>query len=328
MCFITLSLSYFAYEILSLQIYLVGLSILFVLSYRLHRLLNHNVIAKWFYLFCPILLPVIGSLFSLVLYFLFETTKADQRIDNEDEKNYYLSGFEQSIVTKKMMVQSKIPLQNKKFTDHLVPYLDILQGNDLELKVDTCIKLANYDDGNSVKLLKKALKDEVYDVRYMANNALEKIEKRILLELEQINSLLRLNPNDLETLMKRAETLTRYCNTGLLDRSVAANFFRKALQDFKVVYESSENKTYPALRYAYTCAILDYQEELERVCLDLLEQKLSINDRNKFLFYLMELRFKQKKYIEVAKISRELEMTQISYEKISNSINFWREIHV
>lgn len=298
-----------------------------VLYYLFKRYINRKYL-RITMIILDFFMPVIGQftvLLALVASLFNRDNKDKERGDGE---SFYLKDFEQSIITK----QSKIEERNAKLSarrrDFIQPYLDILNDDDTDLKIDVCIKLSTFTDYSAVSLLKIALQDDQYDVRYMASNALGKVEKKFMLEIEQVSKLIEKYPNVDENYINRGEVYVRYYMTGLLDESIGASFLKRALKDFSIVAKNEPSNYFVAIRLAYIYAQLKDFETLEQVCQRALElSEVPTNERNKLLFYLVEAAFAKKEFIKLKSIVNQIDTESIKYDKILGSVNYWRGLN-
>jgi len=215
---------------LSLDIYILFITPVFSVSY--YYLLKQFIRNKTWRLSLVVLdlcLPFYGVLSVFLIAFLNIFFKRSNNDAPED--NFYLKDFESSI----LQIQNNLLSQKSSKADtdvsRLEPYLDIFNGNNTDLKIDACIKLSYAKDKSSIELLKIALQDEQYDVRYMANNALDKIEKKFMLELEQVSGLITKHPLITDNYLLRSEIYSQLASSGILDETVTDYFLNKALSD-------------------------------------------------------------------------------------------------
>lgn len=208
----------------------------------------------------------------------------------------------------------------------LQPYLDIIYSNDIDKKISVCIKLANFHTQESIYILKNALQDINYEVRYMANNSLNKIEQSFMSEIDILSENILKFPQDPELYKLRGNNYLKLHNIGLLDNFLAHSFLEKALDDFRYVIQNKPDEYTIYLKIAYIYLKLKLYNEL-----DLLVEKssalpLDSEDRSKLQFYRLESLFNQKKFPQLIEASKNIDLSSVSHTKIKDPTLYWREL--
>lgn len=271
-------------------------------------------------------LPLYGIM-SVFLTFLLGVLFRYSSSSPDDNESFYLKDFEKNILTKQNNIEYVENTKNKEAEQNLLqPYLDIFMGKNNELKIDACIKLSNFSDTSSVKLLQVALQDEQYDVRYMANNALGKIEKKFMLKLEQLTKLIKKFPDYSDNYMARAETYTFLYSTGILDETISKYFLNKALADLKFVLNNQPHNFFVHIKLAYVYTQLGNFQEVLNVIEPAFGLEISENEKNKLLFFAAEAHFALRDFSTLNSVIEEIKLESVKYDKILNSTLYWRGI--
>tara|TARA_R110000868_G_scaffold136049_4_gene348803 strand:- start:3191 stop:4219 length:1029 start_codon:yes stop_codon:yes gene_type:complete len=259
--------------------------------------------------------------FGLSFFFSYSTKS------KEESESFYLKDFEKNIVTKQNNIEfAQIESFKDKETAFIQPYLDIFQGKNTDLKIDACIKLSAFDDAASVKLLKIALQDDQYDVRYMANNALDKIEKKFMLDLEQLSKLISKYPETIENYLSRSEVYSQLYATGILDDTISKYFLGKALVDLEYVCKHQPENFFVYMKLAYIHTQLAQFEELLAIADTALSLNIDENESNKMLFFRAEALFALRDFDAVAATVKLINLKKVKYDKILVSASYWRGI--
>ena len=308
---------------LSLDIYILFITPVFSVSY--YYLLKQFIRNKTWRLSLVVLdlcLPFYGVLSVFLIAFLNIFFKRSNNDAPED--NFYLKDFESSI----LQIQNNLLSQKSSKADtdvsRLEPYLDIFNGNNTDLKIDACIKLSYAKDKSSIELLKIALQDEQYDVRYMANNALDKIEKKFMLELEQVSGLITKHPLITDNYLLRSEIYSQLASSGILDETVTDYFLNKALSDLNYVLAYHPKNHFVYLKLAYIFTQQNKYEELLAITNKALQLEVDDNEKNKILFFAAEAAFALRDFGLLQQFISQLNLKKVKYNKILVSSLFWK----
>lgn len=267
-------------------------------------------------------LPFYGVLSVVLITFLnLFFRRSDESVI---EENFYLKDFESSILQIENNIQKRKDSNPEKEASRIEPYLDIFNGNNTDLKIDACIKLSYAKDKNSIELLKIALQDEQYDVRYMANNALDKIEKTFMLELEQVSRLIDRHPLVTDNYLLRSEIYSHLASSGILDETVTDFFLDKALSDLSYVLAEHPENHFVYLKLAYIYTQKGNYKELLKLSVEALSLDLDVNERNKILFFAAEAAFALRDFKLLQEYISKLDLKKVKYNKILVSSLFWK----
>jgi len=308
---------------LSFYIYVLFVSPVFSISF--YYLLKQFIRNKTWRLCLVVLdlcLPFYGVLSVFLLAFLNVFFKRSNR--GVDEDSFYLKDFESSILQIQNNLSSQSSSKSNTDVSRLEPYLDIFNGNNSDLKIDACIKLSYAKDKSSIELLNIALQDEQYDVRYMANNALGKIEKAFMLELEQVSSLISKHPLVTDNYLLRSEIYSQLASSGILDETVTEDFLNKAFADLSYVLADHPENHFVYLKLAYILTQQGKYEELLALSNKALQLNVEDNEKNKILFFAAEAAFALREFTILQQYISQLNLKKVKYNKILVSSLFWK----
>jgi len=307
---------------LSIHVFITLLTLLYVLIFERKK---HKVV---FILFIDLFLPIYG-LFGFLAFFLvslvLKSLYHKQGVDaydlpsGEAEFSFY-EEEKKSLLSK----QNEKELEDQLFDSYQIePYIDIIESDRKDLKLNAIEKLSNIQDKQSVYLLKKALEDESYEVRYFANNALEKIEKTIILDIEAVSESIQRHPSEISNYNSRAYLYMSLFKLKILDDATAKFFLEKALYDllFSIQLDTKQSVLYVKTVEIYI--MLKQYKKAEEAANQALKLNLSPDDRGKVLFYLAEAKFHRSEHLEVINICKELKDYKTPYKLINESANWW-----
>ncbi len=318
---------FLSYELLvgRLALYTYALLITPVFSISFYYLLKQFIRNKTWRL-CLVVLDLCLPFYGILSVFLITVLNLFfKRSDDEvTEENFYLKDFESNILQIQNNLLSQKTTKPDADISKLEPYLDIFNGNNPELKIDACIKLSYAKDKSSIELLKIALQDDQYDVRYMANNALDKIEKKFMLELEQVSGLISKHPLVTDNYLLRSEIYSQLASSGILDETVTDYFLNKALADLNYVLMYHPENHFVFLKLAYIFTQQEKYEELLDLSHKALQLNVEDNEKNKILFFAAEAAFALRDFDQLQSFISQLNLKKVKYNKILVSSLFWK----
>ena len=269
-------------------------------------------------------LPFYGVLSVFLLAFLNLFFKRSDGL--EEKENFYLQDFESNILHIQNKILSEKTIKPDTDVIKIEPYLDIFNGKNADLKIDACIKLSYAKDKDSIELLKIALQDEQYDVRYMANNALDKIEKKFMLELEQVSELIVKHPLITENYILRSEIFSQLASSGILDETVTDYFLNKALLDLNYVLSYHPENHFVYLKLAYILTQQKKYDDLLELTKNALALSVEDNEKNKILFFAAEAAYALRDFTLLRSYISQLNLKKVKYNKILVTSLFWKGI--
>ncbi len=210
----------------------------------------------------------------------------------------------------------------------LQAYVDIIQGDETDTKVNACIMLSKFQTVNSIKLLRLALQDDEYEVRYMANNALGKLEQELLSRIDILSENIEKYPNQLQNYLKRAHSYTSIVWLNLLDKSLSNLFLEKALSDFRhLLVKQPENfSLYTSIANCYLK--LGLQEEMLLLASQAKKLNLEDEDIAKISFYEAEAFYELGQYDKVVQLCNMIKRTKTPIGLIKERSEYWAEVEI
>jgi len=207
------------------------------------------------------------------------------------------------------------------------PYIDIILGDNTDMKVNACIMLSRFETTDSVKLLKKALQDENYEVRYMANNALGQLEQNLLNIIDLLNENIKKHPATLDYYKERAINYINIHRLGILDVSISKTFLIRAMDDLEFLVERNLKDHTIYLQLANVYINLDMNIELINFNKRFIH---TIDDEHivqKMYFYEIEALFKEKRFNDLINKSKQMSTKKIEFNFIKDITLYWASIN-
>lgn len=278
-----------------------------------------------------IFLPVFG--FTAISIFLFLGPLYKKIYKNSEIDVYDIpmgeENFNDYTTEKRVLIRgiSEDRIEDELYENYQIqPYLDIFNQDDLDLKLNAIEKLSRAFTSESVQILKKGLDDSSYEVRYFANNALEKIEKKMFSKIDIASDNIKRFPNDFHNYNNRGQLYLDTYFLGILDNSLKVFFLERSLYDF--IFSLQVNPKQSHLYLKITQIYLQ-QEDFSKV-LDIadqaLENELSNEDRAKIKFYRAEANYNLKNYDLIPNDCESSKEVGILYEKVKESSDWWSKL--
>lgn len=280
-----------------------------------------------------ILLEAVAPVFStLVALIAFHSKHLFLRFSAKDSKSSYRLPFgeehyRQFMKYRENEVTHDSTLLRKNESLHealqIEPYLDIIEGKDLDLKINAIGKLSVMRTRESIALLKLALNDEEYEVRYFATNSLTLLEKALIREIESHDQNIERYPADYQNYSLRGLAHLNMFYLGIIERSIAVVFLEKALNDFfySLQLESSQHYLYVKILEVST-----HQREFERV-LSIAEDLASIAflppERVKIDFYIAEALYETGDFVKLEEVSKRLDVSAYKLPLMFDTLEYW-----
>jgi hypothetical protein len=297
-----------------------------VLSYGVFKSSN-NSIKAFVVLFLDVFLPVVGLLamgFTKLLAPFYKEVYRDAKVDvydlpfGESNFNSYTrekhieQNLDREVLSKKLYEDSKIQ-----------PYLDIFSHGELGLKINAIEKLSKQKTKNSIFLLKLALDDENYEVRYFSNNALEKIEKSLLEEIEILDEDIMNQPTLNELYNQRAHLYLNLYLMGLGDESTNEFYLEKSLHDYIFSLQLNFKQDFILIQMVKIHLFLGKLDDVVTMVTSAIDAGVETDVRDKLLFYRAEAYYKLGDWKKVKEDCRGLSEFQDKYADYNSLINWW-----
>lgn len=176
------------------------------------------------------------------------------------------------------------------------PFLDIIEGTDIDLKINAIGKLSAVPAKSSIALLKLALGDPAYEVKYFASNSLSLLERQLIGKIEVLGQAINRFPENHGNFTQRGLAYLNMYYLGIIDPGVAEVFLERALNDFlySLQIDSRQNYLYVKILEIYT-----YRGEQEQILeLEplLTETDFPEEDLVKIRFYVAEAHYRMGQY--------------------------------
>tara|TARA_Y100000590_G_scaffold281237_2_gene316125 strand:- start:8672 stop:9709 length:1038 start_codon:yes stop_codon:yes gene_type:complete len=299
------------------------------ISYFINKKYRKPLVAvSFFVLDC--FLPIFGFV-SMCIFIalgpLYRKIYQDSKIDVYDipmgEETFNEYAFQ-----KRILIQG----ENEEAVDdelyenfQIQPYLDVFNEEDLDLKLNAIEKLSRSLTSESVEILKKALDDPSYEVRYFANSALEKIEKKMFSKIDVASENIKRFPDEHHNYNNRGQLYLDSYFLGFLDSSIKEFFLEKSLYDFifSLQLKPGQSKLYLKITQIYLQQ-KDFEKVLE-IADQALENELSMEDRAKIRFYRAEANYNLKEFQKISEDCDSVNEVGILYSKVRESSDWWAE---
>ncbi len=203
------------------------------------------------------------------------------------------------------------------------PFLDIIEGDDIELKINAIGKLAAVRTKESISLLKVALEDPNYEVRYFASNSLTLMEKSIISEIEAYNQNISRFISDAQNYTLRGLAYLNMYYLGIIDKTIGRVFLEQALSNFHYSLQINPDQKY---LYVKIPEVYIYQKEYEKVLEiipSILERKLPPEEEIKVLFYKAEAHFNLNQFHELKIDCRQIAGSPVKVPLMQESVALW-----
>ncbi|MFQ5646033.1 MAG: hypothetical protein ACE5GM_03805 [bacterium] len=289
---------------------------LLIMPHQKERKLVYNLLI--ILVLVSVLLGIIGTIgwiFALVLSGI-----ALNPLDSVREYSDYLNlkASRQEIMKDILLEQDRGGKEAEK--GELAPYVDILHGKDMELKLSVIEKLSLEPGPKRVSMLKTALRDSDNEVRLSAANGLRKIEDRFQQKIIALKKECRLLPANDQFFAELGITYDDYAYCGILDRETSRYYQELAIKALaKAISINPFGEDYYK-NLGRTMIRINKAKKAIRV----LEQGLKLNpDSQAIKTWLAEYYFKQKMFDKVKKLAREIKVEQLPNERIQHSISWW-----
>jgi len=294
------------------------------------RLLNKYGKGKsLFYMALDIGLPLIGFCFYLALklftrqnYFSLENSEDiyELPLGEEDYTDYIQEKL--TDVRRKRVERWDSKL---KGSFNIEPYIDILMGNNTELKLNAIQKLSTLKTKESVRLLKMALNDDSYEVRYSANSALESVAQSMMEDVELSTSHEEGDKDHFQFYLGRGKLCYELVRLELLDELTNDFFKTKALEDFLHAHSLKPENEYLSLKITEVYNSKRQYSELIEFTGSLLESSLPEETKVKIASYRAEAFFHLKRFAEVKEASLGVASSEFDIARIVEPAKYWSQ---
>lgn len=203
------------------------------------------------------------------------------------------------------------------------PFLDIIEGTDIDLKINAIGKLSAVPAKSSIALLKLALSDPSYEVKYFASNSLSLLERQLIGKIEVLTqNIARFPENNINFTQRGLAYLNMYY-LGIIDTGVAEIFLERALNDFlySLQIDSSQDYLYVKILEIYT-----YRgEEAQILDLEPLLQEMNFPEEDlvKIRFYVAEAFYSTGQYENLTACAEALRGSSHLASLMEEPVEYW-----
>lgn len=203
------------------------------------------------------------------------------------------------------------------------PFLDIIEGSDIDLKINAIGKLSAVPAKSSIALLKLALGDPSYEVKYFASNSLSLLERQLIGKIEVLTQNISRFPENHINYTQRGLAYLNMYYLGIIDVKVAEVFLERALNDFLYSLQIDPSQNY---LYVKILEIHTYRgEEAQILELEPLLEDMNFPEEElvKIRFYLAEAFYRTGKYDRLSELSSELRNSPKLASLMVEPVDYW-----
>lgn len=267
------------------------------------------------------------ALFAYILsgFFLRRIGKEDDDFDHrlpfgEEHYQRFLDSRNDELVVENFKDEGEVGLHD---SFQIEPFLDIIEGNDIDLKINAIGKLSAVPAKSSIALLKLALGDPSYEVKYFASNSLSLLERQLIGKIEVLGQSINRFPENHGNYTQRGLAYLNMYYLGIIDSGVAEVFLERALNDFlySLQIDSGQNYLYVKILEIYT-----YRGEQEQILeLEplLAETDFPEEDLVKIRFYVAEAHYRMGQYEKLSECIDSIKSSKHLASLMVEPISYW-----
>lgn len=302
------------------------------LNYAFAKISKANSLQRFVLVLSEIALPVFSSIAFSCFYisyliknkFLTKKNEATHFPMQEDGFKSYISYTAEKVNSFKKNEISNNNLESLS----IQPFADILKTDNVSQKVNVCLSITKISDEHTrTKLLKIALNDFDYEVRYISNSMLNKIEKELVTEIDLLSKNIASSPQTIKNYRLRGYAKNRYALSSILHVQLKFFFLRSALEDFRYCLQAEPDNYFLVVKIAQVYMHLKLIPELLELTEKALKFELDADNRNKILFYRAEGFYNLRDFEKMQHCLNQIHPDDLKYSKISNVVEYWRHIN-
>lgn len=316
----------------SLPPYSIIIIINVFLNYAFAKISRANSLQRFVLVMSEIVLPVFSSIaFScfyvsyLIKNYFIKTDETESITPMQETGfNKYISYTSEKVnsLTKKNLepkLQESLSIQ---------PFIDILLSDNTSQKVNVCLNITKANQEHArIKLLKTALNDQEYEVRYISNSMLNKIEKELVTEIDLLSKNIAVSPQTIKNYRLRGYAKNRYALSSILHAQLKNFFLKSALDDFRYCLQAEPDNYFLIVKIAQVYNHLKMVPELLDLTAKALRFDLDADNRNKILFYRAEGFYHLRNFNEMNTILGAITRKDLKYTKISDVVDYWSPLN-
>lgn len=275
---------------------------------------------KWpqLFFFLNLFLPTIGAIWGLFLYFFHNENFVSTTAMLNDDDDFFLQFQPIKPITPYTSSNSMNLISEEV---NFIPLIDILNGNDLNLKRGAIDRLSKLATPESIKTLQTYRRDPSPDVRFFITTALTKIRQNMENELEAAHESLKTNPHQFETHIRLGRIYLRFALSNLLDDATKEKYLEESYYHLKTSLSLNENDV-TTLNELLLC-LESSSKQSERI--ELLKKMFSDHLINSFKFYstMATIHFEQGDYPSFKNDINALKKEQDLPKQWNAILNWW-----
>ncbi len=214
----------------ALWLHLAASGLIFLLPYIFFkakdqaRIKFYSHLCGWFTLFMPVI-GIIGT--YLTIFNIEEVIKAKGLAQIYQQETVY--SLEEAGIPGNQELEKMISDET-----NIEPVIDILAGDDEDLKRGAITFLEKAGTAEAVNMLKICLKDDSPEVRFMAHTTITKMDKRYIDKIQRVQEQCKdKKQKNNKPLHKLAELYAQYATSNLVDQVTTSHYLQKSLTTFK-----------------------------------------------------------------------------------------------
>ena len=316
----------------SLPPYSIIIIINVFLNYAFAKISKANNLQRFVLVMSEIALPVFSSIAFSCFYISYLIKNHFIKDDGSDSATpMQEDGFEKYISYTSEKVNSLTKRNHEPMLREslsIQPFIDILLSDSTSQKVNVCLNITKANQENArIKLLKIALNDHEYEVRYISNSMLNKIEKELVTEIDLLSKNISASPQTIKNYRLRGYAKNRYALSSILHAQLKNFFLKSALDDFRHCLQAEPDNYFLIVKIAQVYIHLKMIPEL----LDLTEKALRLDldsdNRNKILFFRAEGFYHLRNFKHMNTILDTITRKDLKYTKISDVVDYWSTLN-
>lgn len=284
--------------------------------------------------FAPIVLLATILSYRLLKLILGNQLQAHDFTEMEIENAVSNVQFEKSLLTSGPQPNEQNLFQTTK---NVEPYLDTLNMGTSNLKKGVIRKLAQQSNKHSIYLLKKALDDPAYEIKFLASNAIRKIEDALNNQINDLNFELEENPMNPYIHINLGDCYYQFFELAILDEKNNLQMLERALFSYLTAMQFEPNNP---LLLEKICLLYEltgnYQAAADTAIqgIELIDSQLEtatlkslfVTKKSSLLLIRSKAVFKQKNIEEVANNLEKLVDSFTKQNDLQEAVLYWQKI--
>jgi len=276
--------------------------------------------------------PIMGFL-GILIFISLKPVVEFIRVDDEEDEIFLPLGEE---TYKRFESEKRGSLNNQTIRDrkerllenyNVEPLSEVIFGDyELPLKINAIDRLSQISNRESIRLLKHSLEVSDYEIRYFANGALEKLEKKFFEKIEEVSDRILEYPENTKLYNKRADLYLEVHRLGLLDKSIEVVYLERALIDYMTSLSLDGTESYLYTRIIEVNLRLQRLDDLLELAKIALGSNINDKDKGKILFYQAEANFIAGNFSAAKECCSKVEELKVDDSLIKASLGWWNEI--